>query len=219
MSVIKKLQRIVLERCTKARDAIRLIGDLIKEYGYGGRGECLTIADSKEVWHFKIMGGGPVEVGAVWAAVRIPDEQVGVSANIPRISELNVNDPDHYMASENFFSLAEEMEWWDPKSNEPFKFWKAYSGRRPYASREFYILSTLGPSLNLKWGVEELPFSVKPDKKLSVRDVMKYYRETYEGHEFDKLKNLFVKPRKRRGQSDEEYERKCNELIIWRIMR
>ncbi len=183
--LIENLQALALERTTTARDAIRLIGDLVEEYGYGDWGECLTFADAKEVWHFEIMGAGPMEVGAVWAAVRIPDGHVGVSANIPRISEINLDDPDHYMASDNVFSLAEELGYWSPDSGQPFKWWRAYGNvdregnpRRPYSTREFYILSTLAPSLNLTMEMEELPFSVVPDEKVSIRDVLAYYRET-----------------------------------------
>jgi len=197
--LIENLQAIALERTTTARDAIRLIGELVAEYGYGDRGECLTFADSKEVWHFEIMGAGPFQVGAVWAAVRIPDGHVGVSANIPRISNLDLDDPDHYMASENVFTLAEEMGYWDPDSGEEFKWWKAYgrtdregNPRPPYSVREFYVLSTMAPSLGLTMDMEELPFSVEPDAKVDVRDVLAYYRETYEGTEFDMTRNLLV---------------------------
>ncbi|MHB1192129.1 MAG: dipeptidase [Longimicrobiales bacterium] len=190
--LIENLQAIVLERTSTAREAIKLIGELVKQYGYGDSGECLTFADSKEVWHFEIMGAGPAEPGAVWAAVRIPDENIGVSANIPRISTLDLNDPDHYMASENVHSLAEEMGWWDSKGGKPFRFWEAYSGRKPFAIREFFILSTLAPSLKLTMDMEELPFSVKPDKKISVQEVLAYYRQTYEGTQYDAGKNLMV---------------------------
>ncbi len=202
MFLIEELQRIILQRCTNARDAIKLMGELVREYGYGDRGECLTVADPKEIWHFEIFGSGPFEIGAVWAAVRIPDDHVGVSANIPRIGILDLDDPDHYMASDNVYSLAEEMGWWDPKSGETFKFWKAYSGRKPFAIRDYYILSTLAPSLNLQQDADELPFSVKPDKKVSVRDVMRYYRETYEGTAFDMTQNLMVP---RNSIRDREY--------------
>jgi dipeptidase len=201
MFMIEEIERLMLERCTTAREAIKLAGRLVKEYGYGDWGECITIADPKEVWHFEIFGAGPLEKGAVWAAVRIPDDHVGVSANIPRISELDLDNPDYYMASENVYSLAEEMEWWDPDSGEAFKFWKVYSGRRPFSTREFYVLSTLAPSLKLNMEMEELPFYVKPEKKLSVRDVMKFYRETYEGTELDMTQNLTVK--KRRSEETE----------------
>ncbi len=192
--LIENLERIALQRCTTARGAVKLIGTLVKKYGYGDSGECITIADANEVWHLEIFGAGPLETGSVWAAQRIPDDHVGVSANIPRIAEIDLKDPDHFMASDNVHRIAEEMGWWDPKSGEPFKFWKAYSGRKPFSTREYFILSTMAPSLNLKKDAEELPFSVKPDKKVSVQDVFTYYRQTYEGTDMDMTKNLMVKP-------------------------
>lgn len=193
MFYIEEIQRITLERCTTAREAIKLAGELIKKYGYCDFGECLTFADPKEVWHFEVFGAGPLVIGGVWAAVRIPDDHVGVSANIPRIAELDLDDPDNYMASENVFSVAEEMGWWDPESGEEFKFWKAYSGRKAFSTREYFVLSSVAPSLNLDRNADELPFSVKPEKKLSVRDVMAFYRQTYAGTELDMTKNLMVK--------------------------
>ena len=91
--MIEELARIALERCTTAREAIRLMGQLVKKYGYGDSGECLTIADKDEVWLFEIFGEGPKKVGAVWAAVRIPDDEIAVSANISRIGALDLSDP------------------------------------------------------------------------------------------------------------------------------
>jgi len=194
--LIEELQKIVLQRTKTAREAIKLMGKLAEEYGYIDTGECMTFIDPKEAWHFEIFGPGRGNFGAVWAAVRIPDDHVGVSANIPRIAEIDSNDSDNYLASDNVFSLAEEMGWWDPDSGEPFKMWKAYSGRKPFSIREYWILSTLAPSLNLKYDSEELPFSVKPDKKVSPRDVMSLFRETYAGSEYDITKNLKVKNRR-----------------------
>ncbi len=198
--MIEEIERIVLERCKTAREAIKLAGELIKAYGYGDAGECITIADAKEVWHCEFMGEGPLQKGGVWAAVRIPDDHVGISANIPRISEIDLKNPDRYMASENVFKVAEDMGWYDPKKGEPFKFWKAYSGGRPYSIRDFYVLSTLAPSLGLKMDMAELPFTVKPEKKLTISDVLAYYRETYAGTELDPVKNLMVprRPQMRR---------------------
>lgn len=192
MFMIEELERIALERCKTAREAIKLIGGLVKQYGYGDFGECITIADGKEVWHFEIMGAGPLEKGAVWAAVRIPDDHVGISANIPRIAEIDLKNPDRYMASENVFQVAQDMSWWDAKSGKPFKFWEAYNGRKPFSTREFFVLSTLAPSLKLSMDMEELPFSVKPEKKLSVRDILAIYRNPYEGTDLDMTKNLMV---------------------------
>lgn len=206
MFLIEELQRVALQRCTTARQAIRLMGDLIKKYGYGDSGECLTIADPKEVWHFEVFGEGPDKLGGVWAAVRIPDDEVGVSANIPRIGALDLKDTDRYMASDNVFEVAKRLKLWDGK--EPFKFWKVYGGPnrsgqyRSYSVREFFILSTLAPSLHLDMEGEELPFSVKPEKKLSVEDVLAYFRQYYEGTDFDITRRLKVAVKDKNGQTD-----------------
>lgn len=201
--MIEELERIALERCTTAREAIKLIGRLVKEYGYGDDGECITIADGKEVWQLEIMGAGPLEKGAVWAAARIPDDHVGISANIPRIAEIDLKNPDRYMASENVFQLAQDMGWWDPKSGKPFKFWEAYNGRRPFSTREFFVFSTIAPSLKLTMDMPELPFSVKPEKKLSVRDVLALYRNPYEGTDLDMTKNMPLFPQMQRRRPGE----------------
>jgi len=201
MFMIEEIERLMLERCTTAREAIKLAGQLVKEYGYGDWGECITIADKKEVWQFEVFGAGLHEKGGIWAAVRIPDDHIGISANIPRIGELDLENPDRYLASDNVISFAVEKGWWDPKSGEPFKFWKAYSGQKPFSIREFYVFSRLAPSLNLSLEAEELLFSVKPDSKVSVRDLLKMYRETYEGTEYDMTKNLLVEDRKSGGMA------------------
>jgi len=207
MFVIEQLQAIALERCATARDAVQLMGDLAMKYGYGDSGECLTVADKNEVWHFEIFGSSFAydEPKAVWAAVRIPDDHVGVSANIPRISSLDLKNKDYYMASENVISLAEDMGYYDKKEDGEFKFWKAYSSMdKAYSMREFFILSTMAPSLNLTQDVDELPFSVKPDEKVSIERVFAYYRQTYEGTEFDMTKNLKVKNFGRYGRAAED---------------
>jgi dipeptidase len=189
MFLIEELQRIALQRCSTARDAISLIGKLIKDYGYGDWGECITIADKKEVWQMEIFGEGPDKIGGVWAAQRIPDNHVGVSANISRIAEINLKDKDHFMASDNVFEVAKTLGFWDGES--PFKFWKAYGNtKKPFGIRDFFILNSLSPSANLSYDADELPFSVKPDKKVSVYEVIALYRETYEGTKYDMTRNM-----------------------------
>jgi dipeptidase len=188
--LIEELERIALQRCSTARQAIKLIGDLIKEYGYGDGGECITIADKKEVWQLEIMGEGPDKIGGVWAAQRIPDDHIGISANICRIGEIDLKNKDYYMASENVYEVAKKMKFWDGK--ESFKFWKAYGGRKPFGIRDFYVFNKVAPSLKLDFNSEELPFSVMPEKKLSVRDVLALYRESYDGTEWSPIKDLKV---------------------------
>ena len=167
--MIEELERIVLERCTTARQAISLIGNLIKQYGYADGGECITIADTKEVWHMEILGEGPEKIGGVWAAQRIPDDHVGISANISRIGELDLEDSNHFMASGNVFDVAREMGFWD--GEKPFKFWEVYSGDKPFSIREYFVFNTLAPGLGLKFDADELPFSVKVEKKVKIRQV------------------------------------------------
>ncbi|HEC44184.1 MAG TPA: peptidase [Bacteroides sp.] len=193
--LIEELERIALQRCTTARAAIKLIGELIKEYGYADAGECITIADTKEVWQLEILGEGPDKIGGVWAAQRIPDDHVGISANISRIGEINLDNQDYFMASENVFDVAEKMGYWDGK--ETFKFWKAYSGGKPFNIREFYVLSTLAPSLNLKFDSDELPFSVKVDEKVNIRQVVELYQTTYDGTEYEMIRDLKVEKKER----------------------
>jgi dipeptidase len=199
MFMIEELEKIVLQRCTTARQAIRLMDELICKYGYADWGECLTIADPKEVWHFEVFGEGPGCIGGVWAAVRIPDEHVGVSANIPRIATLNLKDTVHYMASANVFDVARKLGYWDGK--EPFCFWKAYGGgKRAFGIREYFVLTRLAPSLNLSYEAEELPLTVRPEKPMAVTDIMALLRQTYEGTPWDMTQNLKVEvPKKNDG--------------------
>ncbi len=199
--LIEELQRIALQRCSTARDAIKLIGKLAETYGYGDSGECLTIADKKEVWQLEIFGSGPGKPSAIWVAQRIPDDHVGISANIPRISNVNFNDPDFFMYSNDIKERCKKLGLWDGK--EEFKFWKINNGRKPFSIREYFVLNSVAPSLNLKYDAEELPFSVKPDKKISVRDVMSFYRETYEGTEWDQTKNLVAEITRRDSKGNE----------------
>ena len=191
-----ELCRLALERCETAREAIRLIDELTREHGYNDGGECLTIADKDEVWHLEIMGSGEDEIGAVWAAQRVPDGHVGVNANASRIRWIDPEDPDHYMASENVFDVAIERGWYDPGSGAPFEFCYAYNpgGRASMAARrrEWRVLDLLAPSLELDPNAENYPFSVKPDTLVALAEIMEIFRDTYEGTEFDMTKFMYV---------------------------
>jgi len=200
--LIEELERVALQRCITAREAIKLMGKLIKDYGYADGGECITIADPNEVWHMEILGEGPENIGGVWVAQRIPDDHVGIAANICRIGEIDLKNPDYFMASENIFDVAKELGFWDGK--KPFKFWEAYSGRKPFSIREYFVFSNLAPLLNLDYEAKELPFSVKPEDKVDIREILKFFRTTYEGTEWDMTKNLKIAV-KRKNENDSVY--------------
>ena len=203
MFMIEELQRVALQRCTTAREAIKLMGRLIKEYGYGDSGECLTIADPKEVWIFEVQGQGPDSIGGVWAAQRIPDDHIAVSANISRIGRINTADTTNYLASANVKKIALDLGLWDGK--EEFSFWKAYSGGnyfnepKNYSVRELYIMQQLAPEAGFTDSITELPVSVRPSKKVSVADVARLLGSYYEGTPLNlsgrlKVKNKAKKP-------------------------
>lgn len=208
--LIEELEKIALQRCSTAREAIALIGKLAEEYGYGDIAECITLADPKEVWQLEIAGAGKGKPSALWCAQRIPDENVGICANIPRISTIDFNNSDYFMYSTDLQNVAKKLGYWDGK--EPLKFWKVINDKKPFQIREFYVLSSLAPSLNLSFDAEELPFSVKPEKKLSPRDVMKYFRETYEGTQWDMTKNLMITV-KEKDKDGKEIEKKVKSPV------
>lgn len=190
--MIEELERIALQRCDNARDAIKLIAELIEEYGYADGGECITIADPNEVWCMEIMGEGKKKKGGIWAAQRVPDGEVSVSANIPRIKYLNREDPDNFMCSDNIEKVAKKHGLWD--GNGEFIWYKVfgndYSNGKNFREREWFILNALAPSLGLSMDDEDLPFSVKPEEKVDARKVMELLRSTYEGTELDMTRNI-----------------------------
>lgn len=189
-----ELNRIMVERATTAREAIRIADEVTKKYGYVEGGECFTIADPKEVWHLEIIGPGKGKKGAVWVAQRVPDDHISVNANAARIREIDLSKPDFFMASENYKSRAVELGLYDPDSGKPFEFCYVYGSRTSLASRrrEWRIFDLAAPSLKLDANAENYPFSVKPEKKVSVKDIMNIFRDTYEDTPFDMTKFMLV---------------------------
>ncbi|MBN2070272.1 MAG: C69 family dipeptidase [Candidatus Krumholzibacteriota bacterium] len=192
----EELCRFALERAKTCREAIAIIGELVAEYGYNDGGECLMFSDKNEIWHFEIIGCGSDRIGAVWAAQRIPDDHIGVSANASRIMEIDPEDTGNFMVSANIYEVAIANGWYDPGSGEPFRFCYVYApeGRTSMAARrrEWRVFDLLAPSLRLDPNSENYPISVKPDTLVSVRQIMDVFRDTFEGTEFDMTKFMYV---------------------------
>lgn len=204
---ITMLTLIAMERAKTAREAIKIMGTLAEKHGYGftDTGEMLAVADTKEVWVFEIMPVGPLwtpkagKPGAIWCAQRVPDDHVCVCPNESRIGEVDLDNSNHFMASPNVVSYAIDNGHYDPESGEPFSWKKAYSPREGSASstggaraRLWRFFNLVAPSQNFNPETlnMEFPFSVKPDKKISVQDVMKMTRDKYQGTIFDKAEGL-----------------------------
>jgi len=204
---ITTLTLIAMERCRTAREAIQTMGKLAEEHGYGyhDSGEMLAVADPDEVWVFEIMPVGPLwtpksrKPGAVWCAQRVPDDHVSVCPNESRIGEIDVDNPDYFMASPNAVSLAVKKGMYDPKSGKPFNWKKTYSPSEYSATssggtraRMWRFFDLVAPSKNFSPDTPnmEFPFSVKPDKKLSLQDVIDITRDKYQGTPFDPAAGL-----------------------------
>ena len=189
-----------LMRARTAREAIRLIGSMVEQYGFTyywapTAGCAIPIVDKKEAWIMEIFGPGKAwtpgcgKPGAVWCAQRVPDGEVTCNANRSRIGEVDLGDPDHLMASPNIHSLAEELGLW--KRGTPFVWYDAYgvTGGRGNSLREWAALSRIAPSLGLEATgdpkKDRYPFSVKPDAKVSVAALTSVMRDCYQGTEFD----------------------------------
>ena len=203
---IEQLEVLGLQRAKTAREAIQVIGDLAYKYGLmpscGTEGECLTITDPDEAWIFHIFSTGFAwtpesgKPGAVWAAQRVPDDEVVVVPNIARIRTIDPKDTKNFMVSENYMQHAIDVGLYDPKSG-PFDYQAAYSpatGNDDWAmdsmwvrNRLYTVHKTLAPSRD--WDpyaeVTSYPFSFKPEKKISVRDVMSLIRSHHDDSVFD----------------------------------
>jgi len=83
---------ITLQRAKSAREAIKIMGELVAEYGYYSSGESFSISDKNEVWIMELIGKGEGEKGAVWVARRIPDGYVCAHANQARITSFPLAD-------------------------------------------------------------------------------------------------------------------------------
>jgi dipeptidase len=200
------LMRLALWRTKTARGALKVITELVAEYGYRSVGESISIADTQEVWYLEIVGPGPGGKGAHWVALRVPDGYVCAHANKARIGEFPLDDPENCLYSKNVISFAIEKGYYDPDSGQPFRFCDAYDpatpkNRRYGETRVWSILGRAAPSLKLSpdyhraaAGSQPYPLWVKPDQKLSIADVMGLMRDHYEGTAFDMTEGIDAGP-------------------------
>ena len=96
------LMKIALQRSQSAREAIKVIAELVAEYGYASYGESISVSDANEAWILEIIGKGEFEKGAVWVALQIPDGYICGHANQARITT---------------FPFQEKNRWDDPKQS------------------------------------------------------------------------------------------------------
>lgn len=183
---------ITLQRAKTAREAIEVMTSLVKEYGYCSGGETFSIADKNEAWVMEMIGKGPGNKGAVWVAIRIPDDCISAHANQARIQQIPFNDKENCLYAPDVVSLAREKGYFTGK-DEDFSFAKAYcpydfGGLRGCEARVWSFFRKYDSSMDqytefIKGDTtrEPMPLYIKPDSKLSVQDVQNGMRDHYEG--------------------------------------
>lgn len=209
-----------LQRASSAREAVNIMGELVKEYGYYSSGESFSISDPNEVWILEMIGKGTELVtkgkgknavrynknkGAVWVAVKIPDGYVSGHANQARIRQFPLNDPENCLYSPDVISFANEKGYFKG-ADEDFSFSDAYApvdfgGARFCEMRVWSFFKAVNDDMQQYFEYAEghdldnrMPLYIKPDRKLSNYDMMQFMRDHLEGTELDMSKDAGAGP-------------------------
>ena len=197
------LMYIALQRAKTAREAINVMTGLANKYGYCSEGESFSVADANEAWILEMLG--KPEGGVIWAARRVPDGYVCAHANQARIREVPLIDPDNCMYAPDMITYAIKKGWYDPKKGD-FSFADTYCPPDPGSlmyceDRIWRFFTKIAPSQHFSddyWravkGAKPYPLFIKPDKKLTVQDVMSLMRDHFEGTPYDMTKGIAAGP-------------------------
>lgn len=194
---------VALERSKSAREAIDVMTDLVSKYGYASEGESFTIADKNEVWVMDMIGKG-AEKGAVWIAVRIPDDAISGHANEPRIRKVNLKDKNNVKYSKDMISFARKRGYFSGK-DEDFSFADAYcehdaGTRRGCDARVWSYFRRFNDDADkyFAWvnsdSDEPMPLYIIPDRKVSLADMQAAMRDTFEGTPYDMTRDIGAGP-------------------------
>ncbi len=197
---------IALQRSKTAREAIKVITDLVEKYGYHSSGESFSIADKNEVWILELIGKGKAEKGAVWAAIRIPEDAISGHANQARIQQIPFKDKANCMYSKDVVSFARKMGYFEGKDKD-FSFQAAYNpydvtGLRGCEGRVYAFFNKFNREIKpyesfIKGETTTpMPLYIKPDRQLSVADMRDMMRDHYEGTCFDMTQDVGAGPYK-----------------------
>lgn len=188
---------ITLQRAKNAREAIKVMTDLVAEYGYFSGGESFSIADPNEIWVMEMIGKGAGVKGAVWVAVRIPDDCITAHANQARIQQFPLNDPKNCIYSKDVISFAKEKGYYKG-ADKDFSFAQAYAPADFGALR--YCEARVWSFFN-KHGADDMekylpyamghvkdtpmPLYMKPKQKISLKALQAMMRDHYEDTPLD----------------------------------
>ena len=171
------LRRLIVQRAKTAREGVQIAGELLNRFGYSASGRTLVIADPNEAWLLSMVRGKH------WVAQRVPDDEIALLPNVHIISEIDLNDSDRFMGSPDIVDYAAEKGWFDPEDGKPFSFRAAYNQSRSdgWDIRQWRGQCLVTGQTTEFPGTEQLPFSVKPEYKLTVNDVITILRDHGKG--------------------------------------
>ena len=188
-----------LQRATTAREAIRVMDELVQTYGYESDGESFGVADGDEVWLMELVGKGKYGKGAVWVASRVPEGMVGSTANQARTTTFAQNDPANVLFSPDVVSFAKQIGAYPANAPDAdFNFREAYDpitfgGARFGEARVWNIFhevcgDCVNEHLDFALGYNlsnSMPLFVPVVKKLSLLDTVGAMRTHFEDTFFD----------------------------------
>ncbi len=219
------LMFLATQRAKTAREAIKVIAELIEEHGYASSGESFSVGDPHEVWIMELIGKG-VDMkfdrnlkqninsrkGAVWVAIRIPDGYVSAHANHARIIGFPPEDGIRSISSKNLdkifnkeidvvyahdvISFARKMGYFEGKDSE-FSFSDVYApldfgAARFCELRVWSMFNRVSNEMDEYWDYAtgktsegRMPLFIKPNRKLSPRDLMSFKRDYLQDTELD----------------------------------
>jgi len=157
------LRRAVGERATSARDAVRIIGELVERYGYAPSARIYTVADADEAWLVQVVHGRN------YVAARCPDDAVTIMPNLYTVYELDAFPAEDVVVSKDLVENARRKGFWDGKGR--FNFARAYQGSYDYGpGHAFEHPNNTGrfrQAIRLLTGAEwpegkPFPFALKP---------------------------------------------------------
>ncbi|MDH8702410.1 dipeptidase [Dysgonomonadaceae bacterium PH5-43] len=194
-----------LQRAKTAREALKIMTDLVAEYGYYSSGETFSVVDKNEIWILEMIGKGPGRKGAVWVAVRIPDDCIAAHANQSRIHQFPLNDPKNCIYSKDVISFAKEKGYYSGPDKD-FSFSKAYNppdwgGLRWCEARVWSVYNKMADADANQWlpyvlgdDPTPMPLYVKPKEKVTLKNVMDMMRDHYEGTPFETTQDVGAGP-------------------------
>ena len=195
---------ITLQRAKTAREAIKVMTDLVNEYGYGSEGESFSIADPEEVWVMELIGKGQKDKGAVWVARRVPDGYISGHANHARIHKFPLHEAET-IYSPDVIEFARQQGYFSGK-DEDFDFSRAYAVTDAGALRGcdarvwsyFNRFAEGGVDDYLPWILEgkgePMPLWFKAGRKLSADDLKWMMRDHFEDTPLDMTKDIGAGP-------------------------